>query len=138
MPPNALQTEWDRRLRADGFGTLQTAKGSDRVIAIPDRQIREGKPELAQQLRADMEYLHRGHFRSKLDRRIWELHCDGLGQREIAVDLGVGRSVIARAMKRVKMGRVGSTGRLTGRKIKRTILAMPIQDVFELLGKLVD
>lgn len=80
----SLQAEWYERLREAGFEDHETPRGDLRDVdhrtiarAFEDRHKREAYYE-----RVD-DVLHRYQFENDTERRIWELHAEGLPVRTI-------------------------------------------------------
>lgn len=83
-----LQKEWYDRLEKEGFEDIENSSGLPKQWALnffrnEFNQIR---------YEATVEYyskaqrlLHRYSFRNDIDKRIWELHCEGLTVREISL-----------------------------------------------------
>lgn len=126
--PKAPQRKWDRLLAADGHREIEFA-GQCREITV-------GDPDTARTLDYHRAYLHTGYFRFKRDRLVWELHCDGMGERAIAQYLGVGRSTITISLNRTKMhlGKMGNPGNWTAAQARRKVAIMSIDEVFQTLA----
>lgn len=82
--------KWEARLKAEGLAHLDYADGDDIVVGNkgsgkPDADMLDGAREAgAASLDADRDFLRGHRFRRRLDKQIWELHCDGWGWRIIA------------------------------------------------------
>lgn len=83
----ALQAKWTKRLRDSGFEDIEESDGN---LIDEDRLSRRLKwsPERiasdAEYYRLATQYLNVGTFKNKKERRIWELHSEGLSIRAIS------------------------------------------------------
>lgn len=86
----ALKAAWDKRLKKSGFEDIETVNGELKTYHTSlfndagDATLREAKEDY---------YRHAGYFlndhkfASELERKIWELHADGYGIRQIVTTL---------------------------------------------------
>lgn len=95
-----LEREWAAKLRAAGFHDLE---GADRDGPLSNAgkphakyETAEGHERLANHMtdgaayqQAARDLLWARRWPTALERRIWEMHCDGAGLREITATLGL-------------------------------------------------
>ena len=83
----SLRDEWYQILKEDGFNDIEQTDGllkfwtNTRFRVVHNVELYESKKkyfELAGQ------YCHDGIFKSEINRKIWQLHSEGLSIREIA------------------------------------------------------
>lgn len=120
-----LEREWAAKLRASGFQDLE---GSDRDGPLSNAGKLHAVAETAEEherLRARIEdgttyqewarsVLHATHWANATDRRVWEMHCDGEGLREITKRLGVSWKRATRIIDGAKAGSQGNKGEKRG------------------------
>lgn len=94
VPSRALAAEWRRKLAASGFDDIEHPCGDLRSPPAPMQNRAVGSlPQETYQDNADYYYaagkfLHSNPFANQQDRRIWELHAEGVPYREIAASTG--------------------------------------------------
>jgi hypothetical protein len=83
----ALKSKWDAKLEKDGFVDIETSDGKLKGISHADffkahyNQIdAQAKEEYYRQAGY---FLYEHKFNTELERKIWELHVEGIGIREI-------------------------------------------------------
>ena len=89
-PPPKLRREWTAKLAAAGFEDLESSRDpdgplSDRGNLHPVEHTQAEERRLVERMEDGSDYqswardiLHRGRWRNATERRIWELHCDGM------------------------------------------------------------
>lgn len=113
VPPK-LRREWAERLKAAGFEDLESGRDpdgplSDRGNLHPVDHTPSELERLADRMEDGADYqswarhvLHTTHWRNAAERRIWELHCDGLGDRDIAATLTIKRHRVQAVLSAIK------------------------------------
>jgi hypothetical protein len=113
-PTPKLRREWSERLAEAGFQDLESTRDpdgplSDRGNLHPVEHSPAEQRRLAERIEDGTDYqawardiLHRSHWRNATERRIWELHCDGTGDRGIAAALTVNRHRVQAVISNVK------------------------------------
>ena len=79
-----LQKEWDRRLKESGFEDIEQRSGHLKKWSIKftlDAEIKMKAKE--EYYRMAGHFLHEYKFANAVERRIWELHCQGEGKLRI-------------------------------------------------------
>lgn len=87
----SLQKKWYKKLDKEGFEDIETADGGlkapthPRTIAyaMKDKEEREAYYSIAR------DFLNSYKFSDDTEQSIWELHCEGIGYKTIAKQLGV-------------------------------------------------
>lgn len=81
-----LNAEWREKLKESGFKDLEDAANPDRPIEpFNVRTARwEDREAVQKYFRQADDYLRLATFKTKAERRIWELHCSGLTTYQIA------------------------------------------------------
>jgi hypothetical protein len=109
-----LRREWAERLRASGFEDLESLRDpdgplSDRGNLHPVANTPTERGRLAERMEDGAEYqawaraiLHDGPWKSAQERRIWELHCEGQGDRDIAAALNIKRWRVQAILQAIK------------------------------------
>lgn len=97
----ALQDEWDRRLKAEGFNDLENrhfgAPGAPSWIDRPSSDLlRRYDPSAEEYYRAAQEFCDVIKDRPELVQSIWHLHADGMSQIQIMRALKLERRRIVR------------------------------------------
>lgn len=87
----ALHAKWEKRLEKEGLPDLETADGQLKGIshasffkAHYNQVDAEAKEEYYRQAGY---FLYDHKFQTELERKIWELHCEGVSIRDIVVIL---------------------------------------------------
>ena len=113
-PPTKLRREWTAKLAAAGFEDLESSRDpdgplSDRGNLHPVEHTQAEERRLVERMEDGSDYqawardiLHRGRWRNATERRIWELHCDGMGDRGIAAALTVNRHRVQAVISNIK------------------------------------
>lgn len=86
-----LKDKWDEKLRNSGFEDIENSDGTLKVDtdprtvshALKEKESRETYYSIARSFLVDYE------FTKKLEKDIWENHCEGIGARSIAKKLEV-------------------------------------------------
>jgi hypothetical protein len=95
-----LEAEWNARLRADGFQDIEAPSG-----VIERRETKAASPAKLRrlaQLEQDREATPRLRFGEPWERKAWELHCDGVSNREIARKMCLYRKLVNQAFWRLR------------------------------------
>lgn len=100
----ALQKIWYDKLKETGFYDIEKPSGILKAEiyhvewkkALNERESREAYRDWAQ------TFLNRYRFKSELEKRVWECHCDGLSIRETAKALGQTRYFVESRLKQLK------------------------------------
>jgi hypothetical protein len=90
-----LQAEWDRKLAASGFEDIEdraSGKLARRSDDLADAVLHARVSGTGDYYRRFSQYLHDAVFASRTDRRICELHADGVPARATAEQLGTMRA----------------------------------------------
>ena len=105
----ALQKEWHQKLKDSGFHDLEYY---DNNMNPRDMMYREGtklanmghdKIDSTQQYYLDAgKLLHDYHWPNPIERRIWELHAEGVPHRQIMVDTGASKVKVLNLIKKYK------------------------------------
>jgi hypothetical protein len=107
-----VSARWEARLRAEGLASLDYPDGDDVIVSNrgsgklhPDETadgqlVARAASESAIDHARDVLRSHR--FHASLDRRIWALHADGLGTREIAKRVGFWRQGVRASLAATK------------------------------------
>lgn len=88
QPSKKLIAEWDKKLARAGF--VDAEDRNNGLLTRWDDQYyhRRYTPEAfaAKQTYFQLctDFLNTGKFESQLDKRVWQMHCEGLTRREIA------------------------------------------------------
>lgn len=88
-----LKDAWYKKLKTKGFADIEDKKGNllhdthPRTIssALKVKASREIYYSIAR------DFLNVHKFKGELDRKIWEMHCEGIGRTTIARDLNITR-----------------------------------------------
>jgi hypothetical protein len=83
----ALQSQWYGALRGEGFVDIEGADGLEEPGGRRRRE-RVDWEATAEYYRMAGVFLHDHQFESAIERRIWELHCEGMSHRRIVRELG--------------------------------------------------
>lgn len=146
-----LEREWAAKLRASGFRDLE---GGDRdgplsnagnLHAIAETEHEHGR--LAQRMedgaayqQAARDLLWARRWRSALDRRIWEMHVDGSGLREITSTLKVtwarAAGVLQECRARITQSNESTKGEFTGCESRVRMRSMIAKSDPRVLAKL--
>ncbi len=81
-----LKAEWDKKLEKSGFEDIETPKGDlkDSHAAFFESHYNQTDAFAKEQYyRQAGFFLYEHKFKTELERRIWELHVEGIGIREI-------------------------------------------------------
>jgi hypothetical protein len=103
----ALKAKWDKKLKNTGFEDVENEDGSLKAsthpkaisFALRDKEEREAYYGIATQL------LHTYTFVDEIEKRIWEMHCEGIAVRHIMKELDMGHHKIELVIDR--MQRIG-------------------------------
>lgn len=85
-----LSQEWERKLAAEGMPEELPA------VYVPRNTLGEAYYEQA------TDFLRAHQFSGRRDRRIWQLHCEGLSIRAVAAKLSIGRRVVERRIRKYR------------------------------------
>jgi DNA-binding NarL/FixJ family response regulator len=104
-----LQRKWDRQLRAGGFKDIEyRSTGSlkwwahriqDDGATTNNATVRNAQAEY---FRRAGQFLHDAVFVTELERRLWELHSEGLSCRAIGRLLSVSKDSVNRMVRRLQ------------------------------------
>lgn len=77
-----LKAQWYKKLARAGFDDIEQPDGNLRIWSTrPASVSRESKAEY---YRLAQQYVHEEVFPTKLDRRVWTLHAEGLTNEDVA------------------------------------------------------
>ena len=107
----ALKAEWEQKLADSGFKDVEyqvNGEPADYMVGPnPMDFIRRGKLQIDQAVDYyEAARAWRWHLRERGERRvryrIWDMHAEGVSQREISETLGVGTGVVARVLRELR------------------------------------
>lgn len=108
-----LKEQWYARVRATGFRDIESPTG-----IIPRRSAPAARAGEIAHLEAARAFLETHRFASHWEKRVWELHADGISNRQIARLLRNGRKRVEAALARLTAameGRAAQGRRRPGR-----------------------
>jgi hypothetical protein len=101
----ALQREWYAKLKASGFQDIETGDEHSGLLKT-DKRFEAGRGE---EYRASAEYyqrasvlLHHRRWPDARERRIWEMHAEGVGMNEIARAAHAGNTLVHATINRLR------------------------------------
>lgn len=91
-----LKAKWDKKLASTGFNDIENADGSLKAsthprtiaLALQEKEERDAYYTIASQL------LHTHPFANAVEKKIWEMHCEGISIRDIMSKLKIGHHKI--------------------------------------------
>lgn len=92
-----LKALWEKKLKKSGFEDIEQKDGrlkawhSHRFAVEAKKTVFEAKAEY---YRKAEHFLNDAQFSSKKERRVWELHSQGVSERDIADSVGLFRSEV--------------------------------------------
>jgi hypothetical protein len=102
---NALTREWYAKLKASGFEDIETGDEHSGLLKT-DKRIEEGRGEeyaaSAEYYRRAGVFLHHREWADDRERRIWELHSEGMGMNEIARTAKAGNTLVHATINRLR------------------------------------
>ncbi len=113
----ALEREWNEKLKDDGFRDIE--KLSNEAYRLPEKLPKawhncrfQKIPKL--KIRSTQEYYSRARdllwtyeFKNETQKKIWELHCEGMSKREIAKEIkdfpkSYGREQVGNILRKIR------------------------------------
>lgn len=87
-----LQKQWYKKLKEEGFKDIETV-GFYMRSAINLRAVATKDREAIQEYYSNAtSVLYETEFDNEKDKKIWELHCEGLSVRKVASKYGVSKT----------------------------------------------
>ncbi len=91
-----LERIWNQKLAESGFKDIETVKNNERILKEWDSSFFQRNYHHSVQYEATCAYydlaldiLNTHEFENESHRLIWKLHCEGMPEREIALQVGV-------------------------------------------------
>lgn len=96
-----LKKDWYKKLSDEGFDDIELPSG----FVVPAFSHKTHKKDVNYEAQAEyydqcLSYLHYGKFTKKMDKEVWELHCDGVTVRATAKKLGLSQSSVFRRIEK--------------------------------------
>lgn len=115
----AEQDEWYRKLKEEGFEDIEFEFKDGRGGSLKRfhskffvSRFKEGLPQAKEDYyRACAEFMLCHKFKDTREQRIWELHCDGMSVRKIAVEIDWHKDLVNRtimALEDIMWGGIGN------------------------------
>lgn len=91
-----LKDKWYKKLSKEGFEDIENTDGSLKTTIDPRTAAKAFKVQQSTEeyYRDAAKFLHSHQFESGLHKRIWEMHCEGMGAVRISKRLSLKTSSI--------------------------------------------
>lgn len=102
-----LQKQWYKKLKDEGFKDIENV-GYYMTSAINLRAVATKDREAIQEYYSNAtSVLYETQFDTEKEKKIWELHCEGLSLRKVAAKYGISKSgaqsIIAKIQKKYRL-----------------------------------